>query len=103
ATPPRPGASVEVVSAATPPAPSACGAPKSAPSILNCTEPVGVPAADVTVALKVTFWPGVRGPAGAEMESAVAAFATLNETLAGVAALKLASPACEALTKTTPA
>src|SRR6185295_14558694 len=47
------------------PAVSATGAPKSTPSILNCTEPpLGLPApapVPTTVAVKLTLWPNVDG------------------------------------------
>ena len=43
------------------PATNVTGEPASLPSILNWTEPPGVPPADVTVAVNVTDWPDADG------------------------------------------
>jgi hypothetical protein len=52
--------------------------PKSTPLSLNCTLPVGVPAADVTVAVKVTLCPALEGLADEVTAVVVAAFAMLK-------------------------
>ena len=54
------------------------GPPKFDPSITNWTVPVGVPALDVTVAVKVTFWPRVEGLADDETAVIVGALATVK-------------------------
>jgi hypothetical protein len=51
----------EVVSCATPLGFKLMGAPAFALSILNCTVPVGVPEAELTVAVKVTLCPTSDG------------------------------------------
>ena len=51
----------DVLNVATPPAFKATGAPRFVPLSLNCAVPVGVPAPDVTVAVKVTLWPKLDG------------------------------------------
>src|SRR2546427_6177239 len=51
-----PADKIEVVKVATPLPFKVCGDPMFVPSALNCTVPVGVPAAEVTVAVKVTLW-----------------------------------------------
>ena len=63
---------------ADPPA-SATGPPKSAPSMRNCTVPVGVPApgeAAATVAVNVTACPAVAGLAEEVSDAVVALRAT---------------------------
>src|SRR5204863_3978257 len=56
-----PTVSVEVVNVATPLAFKATGTPRFPAPSLNCTVPVGVPAKEVTVAVKVTLWPKSDG------------------------------------------
>jgi hypothetical protein len=55
-----PAASAAVVWVATP-ALRVTGVPELAPSITNCTVPVGVPLPEVTVAVNVTDWPNTDG------------------------------------------
>src|SRR5438034_8550146 len=66
----------EVVKVATPPAFKATGAPRFVPLSLNCAVPIGVPAPEVTVAVKVTLWPKLDGFNEASSAVAVLAFAT---------------------------
>src|SRR6266568_6990144 len=93
----------DVVNVATPPAFKADGAPRFVPLSLNCAVPLGVPAPDVTVAVKVTLWPKFDGFTEESSAVAVLAFAMLKvcDTLA--AALKFALPACEAVIVQEPA
>ena len=58
--------------------------PKFAPSILNCTVPVGVPALEVTVAVKVTGAPKAEGFEELVTLVVVAAFATVTVSLAAL-------------------
>src|SRR5437016_1933335 len=57
----RPTVGVDVDPLVAEPLLSVTGDPKFPPSILNCTEPVGVPPLDVTVAVKLTPCPYVEG------------------------------------------
>jgi hypothetical protein len=56
-----PWLSVDVAPLVAVPLVRVTGAPKFAPSTVNCTVPVGVPALLVTVAVNVTDWPTVDG------------------------------------------
>jgi hypothetical protein len=56
-----PSASVEVLPDVAEPDASVTGEPNALPSIENCTVPVGVPAPDATLAVKLTAWPYVEG------------------------------------------
>jgi hypothetical protein len=77
---------LEVVKVATP-ALSAAGPPTFVPSISNWTVPVGVPAGEVTVAVKVTLCPKAEGFAEDETTVVVFAFAMLKERATSDAAL----------------
>src|SRR2546422_425197 len=92
---------------ATPPT-NATGAPKSAPSILNCTGPVGVPAPGataLTVAVNVTGWPNNDGFTDEFTAAVVSALFTSWVIDADVLPLKFPSPpytaviVCEPTTK----
>src|SRR5204862_164904 len=69
------------------------GEPKLTPSILNCAVPVGVPAVEVTVAVKVTFWASNDGLGDEVSAVEVDAFCAVTVSVTGLAALKLLSPA----------
>jgi hypothetical protein len=82
-----PGVRADVVSVATPAAFSVTGAPTLSPSALNCTVPVGTPAADVTAAVKVTLWPEAETTAEEVTPVFVAALSTLKDCATSAAAL----------------
>src|SRR5215212_9302658 len=82
-----PGVSADAVKVVTPPAPNVTGAPRLAPSTLNCTGPPGMPAPDVTVAVKVTSCPAGEVSADEVTLVLVAAFAIWNERVTSPAAL----------------
>src|SRR6266542_1428077 len=71
-----PGVSAVVEKVATPLPFNACGEPRFVPLSLNCAVPVGVPAPEVTVAVKVTLWPKLEGFNEESSAVAVLAFAT---------------------------
>src|SRR6266571_2235311 len=98
-----PGVSAVVEKVATPLPFNVCGEPRFTPPSLNCTVPVGVPAADVTVAVNVTFWPEFDGFGVAETAVAVAALAIVKLCCTFVAALYVPLPACEAVIVQLPA
>ena len=56
-----PAVNDEVEKVATPLLFKVIGEPRSAPPSLNCTVPVGVPAPEATIAVKVTLWPKSDG------------------------------------------
>lgn len=56
-----------------------CGGPRLVPLSLNCTVPVGVPAAEVIVAVKVTTSLRVAGLVEDETAVVVAALAMLKD------------------------
>src|SRR5207237_7690452 len=87
----------EVVKVATPPAFKATGAPRFVPLSLNCAVPLGVPAPDVTVAVKVTLCPKLDGFTEESSAVIVLAFAIVKVCATLVAALKFALPACAAV------
>ena len=87
----------EVLNVATPLAFKAIGAPRFVPLSLNCAVPLGVPAPDVTVAVKVTLWPKLDGFTEASSAVAVLAFAIVKVCGTLVAALKFALPGCAAV------
>src|SRR5205807_2737289 len=87
----------EVERVATPLPFKATGAPMLAPLSLNCTVPVGVPAPEVTVAVKVTLCPKLDGLTEESRAVIVLAFAIVKVCGTLVAALKFASPACDAV------
>ena len=93
----------EVVKVATPPALSATGAPRFVPLSLNCAVPVGVPAAELTVAVKVTFCPKLDGFTEASSAVIVLALAIVKVCGTLVAALKFALPGCAAVIVQEPA
>src|ERR1044071_3116563 len=93
----RPAARLEVVREACPPALMDCGAPRFAPLSLNCTVPGGVPAADVTVAVKVTLCPVRDGLTEVDTAALVAALPTVSGPELLLTA-KFASPAKPAST-----
>src|SRR5207247_9653075 len=86
-----------VINVATPPAYNAIGAPRFLPFSLNCTVPLGVPAPDVTVAVKVTFCPKLDGFKEQSGAVAVLAFAIVKVCGTLVAALKFALQGCAAV------
>src|SRR6266568_5145133 len=98
-----PAFKVEVVNVAAPPAFKATGAPRLAPLSLNCAVPVGVPALEVTVAVKVTLWPKLDGFNEASSAVVVLAFAIVKVCGTLAAALKFALPAWDAVTVQEPA
>src|SRR5207247_158123 len=87
----------DVMNVATPPAFKAIGAPRFVPLSLNCTVPLGVPAPDVTVAVKVTLWPKLDGFTEASSAVIVLAFAIVKVCGTLGAALKFALPGCAAV------
>src|SRR5437660_4212590 len=93
----------EVGNVATPLPFKALGAPRLAPLSLNCTVPVGVPAPEVTVAVKVTLWPKLDGFTEESSAVIVLAFAIVKVCGTLAAALKFALPACEAVSVHEPA
>src|SRR5206468_2293257 len=71
------------------------GAPKLAPSALNCTVPVSVPAPGqtaVTVFVKITGWPNTEGLAEELSDEAVSARFTVCVKTDEAFAMKLESP-----------
>jgi hypothetical protein len=73
----------------------ATGEPKSRPSILNCTAPVGVPEPGplvVTIAVNDTDWPYTEGLADEETAVVVAAALATCDRVALLLAVKLPSP-----------
>src|SRR5207247_796398 len=87
----------DVLNVATPPAFKAAGAPRFVPLSLNCTVPVGVPAPEVTVAVKVTLWPKFDGVNEESSAVAVLAFAMLKVCGTFAAGLKFALPGSAAV------
>src|SRR5436305_6005694 len=77
----------DVVNVATPPAFKADGAPRFVPLSLNCTVPLGVPAPELTVAVKVTLWPKLDGFNEERRAVAVLALAIVKVCGTSVAAL----------------
>ncbi len=73
-----PAVKEEVLKVATPPAFKATGAPRFVPLSLNWAVPAGVPALDVTVAVKVTFWPKFDGFTEESSDVAVLALAIVK-------------------------
>ena len=74
----RPTTSDDVENVATPLPFKVCGEPRFVPPSLNCTVPVGVPAVEITVAVKVTFCPALDGLTDEETAVADAAFAIVK-------------------------
>jgi hypothetical protein len=81
----------------------AVGAPRFDPSTWNCTDPVGVPPALVTVAVYVTACPNTAGFTDATTAVAVAAGFTWCATPTDVLGAKLPSPAYAAVSVFAPA
>jgi hypothetical protein len=85
-----PSGSVDVVNVATPPL-SVAG-PRVVAPFLNVTVPVGTPAEEVTVAVKVTVCPEDDGFGDEVRDSAVGALLTTCFSTGEVLALYVASP-----------
>src|SRR5262245_5723607 len=73
------------------------------PSTLKVTVPVGVPAPDITVAVKLTFCPPSESGGVTESPVVVDALAIWNERATSFAASWFESPPCDAVTVHPPA